>query len=80
MFITAEFELLFARVSRRSNRPLLKTANPRETLRNLMDARYPIYAEADITVTSKDVPQDAVAGDVIEALLAHLKTQAEQAT
>lgn len=80
VFITAEFDLLFARVSRRSNRPLLKTANPRETLRNLMDVRYPIYAEADITVTSKDVPQDAVAGDVIDALAAHLKTQAEEAS
>ena len=34
VFITADFELLFARVSRRNNRPLLKTANPRETLQD----------------------------------------------
>jgi shikimate kinase len=77
VFITAEFDLLFARVLRRSNRPLLKTANPRETLRGLIEARYPIYAEADITVTSKDVPQDSVAADVIQALLEHLNTKAE---
>lgn len=72
VFIRAEFELLFARVSRRSNRPLLKTANPRETLRKLIEIRYPIYAEADVTVVSTDVPQDQVAAEVIDALLAHL--------
>ena len=66
-------ELLFARVQRRSNRPLLKTANPRQTLMELIERRYPIYAEADVTVVSTDVPQDQVAGDVIEALLAHLR-------
>lgn len=71
VWIKADFELLFQRVSRRSNRPLLKTANPRETLRNLMDARYPIYAEADVTVVTRDVPQDQVANDVIDALVAH---------
>lgn len=72
VFIKAEFELLFSRVSRRSNRPLLKTANPRETLKKLIDARYPVYAEADITVVSTDVPQDQVASEVIDAVLAYL--------
>ncbi len=74
VFITADFDLLFSRVSRRNNRPLLKTANPRDTLRKLMDARYPIYGEADVTVESRDVPQDVVAGAVMDALLAHLAT------
>ncbi len=72
VWIKADFELLFQRVQRRSNRPLLKTANPRQTLQDLIDKRYPIYAEADVTVVSKDVPQDQVAGEVIDALLAHL--------
>jgi shikimate kinase len=72
VWIKADFELLFARVSRRSNRPLLKTADPRATLRALIDQRYPIYAEADVTVVSRDVPQDQVASDVIDALLVHL--------
>ena len=72
VWIKADFELLFQRVQRRSNRPLLKTANPRQTLQDLIDKRYPIYAEADVTVVSKDVPQDQVATEVIEAVLAHL--------
>ena len=72
VWIKADFELLFARVQRRSNRPLLKTANPRQTLLDLIEKRYPIYAEADVTIVSRDVPQDQVATEVIEALLAHL--------
>ncbi|MGV8856013.1 MAG: shikimate kinase [Devosia sp.] len=73
VWLKAEIDILFERVSRRSNRPLLKTANPRATLQQLIDDRYPIYAEADITVISRDVPQDTVANDVIAAVLAHLK-------
>jgi shikimate kinase len=72
VWIKADFELLFQRVQRRSNRPLLKTANPRQTLQELIDKRYPVYAEADVTVVSKDVPQDQVATEVIEAVLAFL--------
>ena len=73
VWLRAEVDILFERVSRRSNRPLLKTANPRATLEKLIEERYPIYAEADVTVVSRDVPQDVVAGDVIDAVLAHFK-------
>lgn len=73
VWLKAEADILFERVSRRSNRPLLKTANPRQTLETLITERYPIYADAHVTVLSRDVPQDVVAGDVIEAVLAHLK-------
>ncbi|WP_193334486.1 shikimate kinase [Devosia beringensis] len=75
VWLKAEIDILFERVSRRSNRPLLKTANPRATLQKLIDDRYPIYAEADVTVLSRDVPQDAVAADVVDAVLAFLKQQ-----
>lgn len=72
VWIKAELDLLFARVSRRSNRPLLKTANPRETLKSLIETRYPIYAQADITVLTRDVPQDQVASDIVAAIIAYL--------
>ncbi|HEV2513747.1 MAG TPA: shikimate kinase [Devosia sp.] len=75
VWIKADFELLFQRVSRRSNRPLLKTANPRETLQKLIEVRYPVYAEADVTIVSRDVPQDQVASEVIDAVLAHLTAE-----
>lgn len=75
VWIKADFELLFARVSRRSNRPLLRTENPRATLQKLIEDRYPIYAEAHVTVVSRDVHQDAVANDIIEAVIAYLEPQ-----
>ncbi|HLV82616.1 MAG TPA: shikimate kinase [Devosia sp.] len=75
IWLKAEIDILFERVSRRANRPLLQTANPRATLQKLIDDRYPIYAGADITVASRDVPQDAVAGDVVDAVLAYLQQQ-----
>lgn len=76
VWLKADVEVLFARVSRRSNRPLLKTANPKETLRKLIETRYPIYANAHITVLSRDVPQDAVASDVMAALVSALAVSA----
>jgi shikimate kinase len=77
VWIKADFELLFQRVQRRSNRPLLKTPNPRKTLEELIEKRYPVYAEADVTVVSKDVPQDQVASEVIDAQLVHLGRPAQ---
>src|SRR5690349_7189012 len=75
VWLNAEVDILFERVARRSNRPVLKTANPRATLEKLIEDRSPIYAEADVTVISRDVPQDVVAGHVIDAVLCYLKRQ-----
>ncbi|MFD2647527.1 shikimate kinase [Devosia albogilva] len=75
VWLKADAGILFERVSRRANRPLLKTPNPRATLERLIAERYPIYAEADVTVLSRDVPQDTVAADVIAATLRHLKQE-----
>jgi shikimate kinase len=79
IWLKADFEVLFQRVSRRSNRPLLKTADPRQSLRTLIEARYPIYAEADITVVSREVPQEVVAADVVASVTAYLQTEPHHA-
>jgi shikimate kinase len=68
VWLRAELDVLFARVSRRSNRPLLKTPDPRAVLAELIERRYPIYAEADVTVDSGDGPPDATATRTITAL------------
>jgi len=75
VWLKADFETLFARVSRRANRPLLKTANPRATLKKLMEERDPLYAEADITVISRDVPHDMVIDTVITQVRDYLRDQ-----
>jgi shikimate kinase len=41
-------------------------------MRDLMKERYPVYAEADITVVSRDVPHEVIVEEVIEALIAWL--------
>lgn len=71
VWINADLETLWVRVSKRDNRPLLKTVNPRETLANLMAARYPIYAEADIEVMSRDAKKEVIMREVLEAIAAH---------
>jgi shikimate kinase len=68
VWLRADLDVLFARVSRRTNRPLLKTPDPRAVLAELIERRYPIYAEADIAVDSGDGPPDATAARAITAL------------
>lgn len=70
LWLRAELDVLWERVNKRDNRPLLKTENPKQTLENLMHQRYPIYAEADLTVESRDIRKDAMAQEVLAALAA----------
>ncbi|WP_370882060.1 shikimate kinase [Labrys wisconsinensis] len=72
VWLRADFDVLMRRVRRKANRPLLKTADPEATLRGLMDLRYPVYAQADVTVHSRDVAHDVVIEEVTAALEAHL--------
>ncbi len=59
--LRADLDLLVSRVGRRTDRPLLKGKNTREILRELIDQRYPVYAEADITVDSgREAPDSTV--------------------
>ncbi|MGB0906188.1 MAG: shikimate kinase [Maricaulaceae bacterium] len=50
IFLKGEFETLFARVQKKDTRPLLQVENPRQRYREIMDARYPIYANAHLTI------------------------------
>jgi shikimate kinase len=68
VWLRADLDVLFTRVSRRTNRPLLKTPDPRGVLAELIERRHPIYAEADITIDSGDGPADATASRAIAAL------------
>ena len=78
VWLKADFEVLMKRIRRRSDRPMLKTADPAATLRQLMDARYPVYAEADITVETGHAPAAATVERVIEALAAFRGRAAER--
>ena len=69
VWLKADLEVLWDRVSKRDTRPLLKTENPKQTLEKLMNARYPIYAEADLTVLSRDVGKDVMVKEVLAAIV-----------
>lgn len=70
VWLKAELPILMRRVAKRDHRPLLKTADPEAVMRDLMASRYPIYAEADIVVQSRDVPHEVIVNEIIEALRA----------
>jgi shikimate kinase len=53
---------------RRDHRPLLKTDNPEDVMKRLMDERYPVYSSSDITVKSRDVPHELIVIEIIAAL------------
>ncbi len=68
LWLRADLDLLWARVSKRSHRPLLHTENPRQTLADLVERRYPVYAQADLVVDSLDGPKDDTVNACIDAL------------
>lgn len=68
IWLKADLDVLWERVNKRDTRPLLKTENPKKTLEDLMNARYPIYAEADLTVQSHDVRKEVMANEVLAAI------------
>lgn len=71
VWLRAELDILLARTARRTHRPLLKTGDPREILSRLIEQRYPVYAEADLTVESDENPPEHTVERVIEALEDH---------
>jgi shikimate kinase len=69
VWLRADLDLLWQRVRHKTTRPLLRTANPRETLRQLYEARVPFYQQADIVVDSAlDLSVDEMAAKVVAAL------------
>jgi shikimate kinase len=68
IWLKADYEVLVRRIKRRTDRPLLKTDNPAATMKALIEERYPVYALADITVASREVPHETIVGEIISAL------------
>jgi shikimate kinase len=78
VWLKADLKVLLKRVGRRGNRPLLAGGDPEKVMKKLMEERYPIYAEADVTVESRDVPHDMIVGAVVDALAAKLGCDADK--
>ena len=68
IWLNADFDVLMKRIRRRHDRPLLRTDDPAAALRRLMEERYPVYAQADLTVQSRDVFHDKIVDEIVSAL------------
>jgi shikimate kinase len=74
IWLKAEVDVLMRRIRRRHDRPLLRTDDPGATLRALIEERYPVYALADLTVQSREVPHDKIVDEIVVALAERLGT------
>jgi len=70
VWLKADLDILLKRVLKRNDRPLLRQDDPSEVLQRLIDIRYPVYAQADVTVESRDVQHGQMVNEVIRALAA----------
>jgi shikimate kinase len=67
--LKADTETLFRRISKRADRPLLQTENPREALLELSRVRDPIYrAAADVLVDTSSLTHDGVADTILKSI------------
>lgn len=72
VWIDSDIDTLVERVGRKSNRPLLKTGDPREILTHLREAREPMYREAPIHVISGPQAHHVTAQRILKAIAAWL--------
>src|ERR1700730_9799692 len=72
VWLKAEIDVLTRRLRRRTDRPLLKTADPMATLANLLAERDPIYGEGDVTVMSREISHDVIVAEIIAAVCGKL--------
>lgn len=76
IWMRADLDTLVQRTARRNTRPLLRSGDPRAILASLMEARYPIYAEADLAFDSDSASPDDTAARLLRTVTHYLETRA----
>jgi shikimate kinase len=72
IWLKADPDVLHKRTRRRSDRPLA------DKIKDLLPLREPFYAEADITVQSRDEPHDTIVDEIMAAMPKHLGLAGEE--
>ncbi|ENN90116.1 shikimate kinase [Bartonella bovis m02] len=73
IWLKADLHVLIERVLwGEGARPLLQTTNPKETMQKLMEQRYPIYAQANLTINNHAEHCHIVAHNVIRSVERYL--------
>lgn len=73
VWLKADIDILMDRVVKKQDRPLLKNPDPRAVMLRLMNERYPVYANADVTVVTRNETKDVIAEEVIAAIAEMLR-------
>ena len=69
VWLDGDDQTLFARASRKQNRPLLQTNNPRQSFLQSLGARRPVYANiADIRIDTSVLTDEEVAVAILAKL------------
>jgi shikimate kinase len=71
VWLRAGLDTLVERTGRTDSRPLLRGIDRGEKLKELIAARYPVYAEADITVETDGETPQRMARTICAALAGH---------
>ena len=79
IWLKADVDTIMKRVKRRADRPLLQTDDPAATVSRLLEAREPVYQNADLTIASREVPHDRIVEECIDALRGRLCADAPAA-
>ena len=72
IWLKADIDVLLKRTKRRNDRPLA------EKIKDLLPAREPLYAQADIVVQSRDEPHDTIIDEIMTKLPKQLGLDAEK--
>ncbi len=72
IWLKADIDVLLKRTKRRNDRPLV------EKIKDLLPAREPIYAQADIIIQSRDEPHDAIIDEIMGELPKRLGLNSEK--
>ncbi|WP_141693215.1 shikimate kinase [Thioclava sp. SK-1] len=71
IWLEADVDILWNRVKGKTNRPLLRSPNPRATLERILSERVAIYRQAQLKVTAQSgFSVDVMAAKVIEYMCA----------
>jgi len=68
VWLKTDLEVLARRLARKDNRPLLAGKDPMTVLQAQAEARYPIYAEADLVVETGDAAHHVSVDQLLRAL------------
>ena len=77
IWLKGDLETLVERVSRNDNRPLLRGVDKRAKMRELMDVRHPIYAQAHLKVKIARGPHLRTVKRVMRVLKSYEETKRE---